>query len=144
VGDMNVAHNEIDLRNPETNRNKTAGFTDQEREDFTKLLEEDKVQFGVMRIVCVDNKQQTGMGKKVAGVIKYAGITFIGKKVPAMVKFKVSSKFKQKTLLRYSAWFFTAPLDLGKQHWRPRWPWIVNIRISNSAVPTTWLASTSR
>jgi len=38
VGDMNVAHNEIDLRNPETNRNKTAGFTDQEREDFTKLL----------------------------------------------------------------------------------------------------------
>ncbi|PAV78268.1 hypothetical protein WR25_17664 [Diploscapter pachys] len=38
-GDLNVAHNEIDLANPESNRNKTAGFTDQEREAFTKLLE---------------------------------------------------------------------------------------------------------
>ena len=28
-----------DLANPESNRNKTAGFTDQEREAFTKLLE---------------------------------------------------------------------------------------------------------
>jgi exodeoxyribonuclease III len=37
-GDLNVAHNEIDLRHPEPNRNKTAGFTDQEREDFTRLL----------------------------------------------------------------------------------------------------------
>uniref|UniRef100_A0A915ERA4 exodeoxyribonuclease III n=1 Tax=Ditylenchus dipsaci TaxID=166011 RepID=A0A915ERA4_9BILA len=39
VGDMNVAHQEIDLKNPVSNRNKTAGFTDQEREDFTRLLE---------------------------------------------------------------------------------------------------------
>lgn len=55
AGDMNVAHNEIgnllcllclylllplsDLKNPEINRNKTAGFTDQERNDFTRLLE---------------------------------------------------------------------------------------------------------
>jgi len=39
VGGLNVAHNEIDLRYPETNRNKTAGFTAQEREEFTKLLE---------------------------------------------------------------------------------------------------------
>lgn len=37
-GDLNVAHKEIDLRNPKTNR-KNAGFTDEEREDFTKLLE---------------------------------------------------------------------------------------------------------
>jgi len=37
-GDMNVAHSEIDLANPETNRNRTAGFTDQEREGMTKLL----------------------------------------------------------------------------------------------------------
>jgi exonuclease III len=55
-GDLNVAHQEIgyskskkiikkqkqshksDLRNPDTNRNKTAGFTDQEREAFTQLL----------------------------------------------------------------------------------------------------------
>lgn len=30
---------DLDLRNPEPNRNKTAGFTDQERNDFTRLLE---------------------------------------------------------------------------------------------------------
>jgi exodeoxyribonuclease III len=28
-----------DLKNPESNRNKTAGFTDQERDDFTRLLD---------------------------------------------------------------------------------------------------------
>nr|CAD2129688.1 unnamed protein product [Meloidogyne enterolobii] len=39
AGDMNVAHQEIDLRNPDSNRNKTAGFTDQEREAFTRLLD---------------------------------------------------------------------------------------------------------
>lgn len=37
-GDFNVAHQEIDLKNPKTNR-KNAGFSDEEREDFTKLLE---------------------------------------------------------------------------------------------------------
>ncbi|MBQ1882286.1 MAG: exodeoxyribonuclease III [Bacteroidales bacterium] len=37
-GDMNVAHKEIDLKNPKTNHN-NAGFTDQEREKFTLLLE---------------------------------------------------------------------------------------------------------
>ena len=37
TGDMNVAHKEIDLKNPKTNRN-NAGFTDQEREKFTELL----------------------------------------------------------------------------------------------------------
>ncbi|OLR63740.1 exodeoxyribonuclease III [Anaerostipes sp. 992a] len=37
-GDLNVAHNEIDLKNPKTNR-KNAGFSDQEREKFTELLE---------------------------------------------------------------------------------------------------------
>ena len=36
-GDLNVAHQEIDLRNPKTNR-KNPGFTDQEREKFTALL----------------------------------------------------------------------------------------------------------
>ncbi|XP_019646973.1 PREDICTED: exodeoxyribonuclease-like isoform X1 [Branchiostoma belcheri] len=39
-GDLNVAHNEIDLKNPKTNRNKTPGFTDQEREGFTSLLDQ--------------------------------------------------------------------------------------------------------
>nr|CDJ82345.1 Endonuclease exonuclease phosphatase domain containing protein [Haemonchus contortus] len=39
AGDLNVAHNEIDLANPESNRNKTAGFTDQERGWFTRLLD---------------------------------------------------------------------------------------------------------
>lgn len=37
-GDMNVAHEEIDLKNPKTNR-KNAGFTDQEREKMTQLLD---------------------------------------------------------------------------------------------------------
>ncbi len=37
-GDLNVAHNEIDLKNPKTNR-KNAGFTDEERDKMTKLLE---------------------------------------------------------------------------------------------------------
>jgi exodeoxyribonuclease-3 len=36
-GDLNVAHQEIDLKNPKTNR-KNAGFTDEERDCFTKLL----------------------------------------------------------------------------------------------------------
>lgn len=38
-GDLNVAHKEIDLKNPKTNR-KNAGFTDEEREKFTELLKE--------------------------------------------------------------------------------------------------------
>ena len=37
-GDLNVAHEEIDLKNPKTNR-MNAGFTDQEREKFSTLLE---------------------------------------------------------------------------------------------------------
>ena len=37
-GDMNVAHKEIDLKNPKTNR-KNAGFTDEERNKFSLLLE---------------------------------------------------------------------------------------------------------
>ena len=36
-GDLNVAHNEIDLKNPKTNR-KNAGFTDEERAKMTELL----------------------------------------------------------------------------------------------------------
>ncbi|KAK3097002.1 hypothetical protein FSP39_005509 [Pinctada imbricata] len=38
-GDLNVAHKEIDLKNPKSNKNKTAGFTDQERQGFTDLLD---------------------------------------------------------------------------------------------------------
>ncbi len=37
-GDLNVAHREIDLKNPKTNR-MNAGFTDQEREKFQTLLD---------------------------------------------------------------------------------------------------------
>ncbi|KAF1339535.1 MULTISPECIES: exodeoxyribonuclease III [Bacillus] len=37
-GDLNVAHQEIDLKNPKANRN-NAGFSDQEREAFTRFLE---------------------------------------------------------------------------------------------------------
>lgn len=36
-GDLNVAHKEIDLKNPKTNR-KNAGFTDEERDKFSTLL----------------------------------------------------------------------------------------------------------
>lgn len=38
-GDLNVAHQEIDLKNPKTNR-KNAGFTNEERQKFTELLQE--------------------------------------------------------------------------------------------------------
>ena len=37
-GDLNVAHKEIDLKNPASNRG-NAGFSDEERESFTKLLD---------------------------------------------------------------------------------------------------------
>ncbi len=38
AGDLNVAHQEIDLKNPKTNR-KNAGFTDEERAKFTQLTQ---------------------------------------------------------------------------------------------------------
>lgn len=38
AGDLNVAHQEIDLKNPKTNR-KNAGFTDEERAKMTKAIE---------------------------------------------------------------------------------------------------------
>lgn len=38
TGDMNVAHKEIDLKNPKTNK-KNAGFTDEERQKMTELLD---------------------------------------------------------------------------------------------------------
>lgn len=37
-GDLNVAHNEIDIHNPKTNK-RSAGFTDEERNSFNKILE---------------------------------------------------------------------------------------------------------
>ncbi len=37
-GDLNVAHEEIDLTNPKTNR-RNAGFTDEERENFSRILD---------------------------------------------------------------------------------------------------------
>lgn len=37
-GDLNVAHEEIDIKNPDTNR-RSAGFTDEEREKMTRLLD---------------------------------------------------------------------------------------------------------
>ena len=37
-GDLNVAHNEIDLKNPKTNRH-NAGFTDEERGAFSRMIE---------------------------------------------------------------------------------------------------------
>lgn len=37
-GDLNVAHEEIDIHDPKGNRNKSAGFTDAERESFSRIL----------------------------------------------------------------------------------------------------------
>ena len=37
-GDMNVAHTEIDLKNPKSNK-RNAGFTQEERDGFSELLE---------------------------------------------------------------------------------------------------------
>lgn len=37
TGDLNVAHNEIDIKNPKTNR-RNAGFSDEERQEMTNLL----------------------------------------------------------------------------------------------------------
>lgn len=42
-GDMNVAHNDIDISNPEKKKNKMAGFYDTERNDFTNLLNKVKL-----------------------------------------------------------------------------------------------------
>lgn len=39
AGDLNVAHQEIDLKNPKTNRN-NAGFTDEERNAFSNVLQQ--------------------------------------------------------------------------------------------------------
>lgn len=39
TGDLNVAHLDIDVHDPISNRNKTAGFTDAERENFSKVLD---------------------------------------------------------------------------------------------------------
>ena len=44
-GDLNVAHQEIDLKNPKTNR-RNAGFTDEERAKFSTLLENGFIFFG--------------------------------------------------------------------------------------------------
>ena len=41
-GDLNVAHEEIDLKNPKTNRN-NAGFTDQERNKMSELLKSNMI-----------------------------------------------------------------------------------------------------
>ncbi|CAL8103496.1 unnamed protein product [Orchesella dallaii] len=54
TGDLNVAHAEIDLANPKTNE-RTAGFTKEEREDMTKLLEETKL-FDSFRALYSDKK----------------------------------------------------------------------------------------
>eukprot|EP00475_Leptophrys_vorax_P012539 TRINITY_DN18974_c0_g3_i1.p1 TRINITY_DN18974_c0_g3~~TRINITY_DN18974_c0_g3_i1.p1 ORF type:complete len:207 (-),score=59.76 TRINITY_DN18974_c0_g3_i1:71-691(-) len=39
-GDLNVAHLDIDVHDPKGNKNKTAGFTDAERENFSLVLKE--------------------------------------------------------------------------------------------------------
>ncbi|CDZ74350.1 Exodeoxyribonuclease [Peptoniphilus sp. ING2-D1G] len=54
-GDLNVAHKEIDLANPSTNR-RSAGFTDEEREKFTVLL--DNGYIDTFRMLYPDKKDE--------------------------------------------------------------------------------------
>ena len=61
TGDLNVAHKEIDLKNPKTNR-KNAGFTDEERGKFTELhggrtgsVQERRMQAGGLTISACQN-----------------------------------------------------------------------------------------
>ena len=49
TGDMNVAHKEIDLKNPKTNH-RNAGFTDEERQRMTGLLDGELTIFLLRRI----------------------------------------------------------------------------------------------
>ena len=65
TGDMNVAHKEIDLKNPKTNR-KNAGFTDEERQKFTELLD---AGFSETLLKLIDRS-----GKKDAEVYKKANV----------------------------------------------------------------------
>ena len=53
-GDLNVAHKEIDLKNPRTNR-KNAGFTDEEREKFSTLLS--PLQKIILKFFCFKSKK---------------------------------------------------------------------------------------
>jgi len=68
-GDMNVAHTEIDLKNPKTNK-KNAGFTQQERDGFTELLGtgfEDSFRFIVNEFVktsCINLLVQTFLSRQ--------------------------------------------------------------------------------
>ena len=55
-GDLNVAHEEIDLANPKSNR-KNAGFTDEERASFTALLDAGFVD--TFRMFCKDGGHYT-------------------------------------------------------------------------------------
>ena len=70
-GDLNVAHQEIDLKNPKTNR-KNAGFTDEEREEMTKLLNQGYIE--------VDRKGKYQVNARINGtqqrVIKVKNIYF--------------------------------------------------------------------
>jgi AP endonuclease-1 len=54
AGDLNVAHNEIDLANPKGNH-KNAGFTKEERDGFSKLLS-----YGFIDTFRAKNPEQTG------------------------------------------------------------------------------------
>ena len=55
-GDLNVAHLEIDLKNPKTNT-KNAGFTKEEREGFTTLLSKGCVD--TFRLIVYQGVQKT-------------------------------------------------------------------------------------
>ena len=56
-GDFNVAHSDIDIHNPDQNRNKSAGFLNAEKDNFSKLLETGYID--TFRKFCVDPGQYT-------------------------------------------------------------------------------------
>ena len=54
-GDLNVSHQSIDLANPSTNK-KTAGFTQEERDDFAKILSDGFIDACKLKILLNKNK----------------------------------------------------------------------------------------
>ncbi len=55
-GDLNVAHQDIDLKNPKSNR-KNPGFTDEERECFTRVLQSGFIETNRIQVFVISHKK---------------------------------------------------------------------------------------
>ena len=60
-GDLNVAHQEIDLKNPKTNR-RNAGFTDEERNKLTILLQRD---LQIASVIFIPKRKESIVGGRI-------------------------------------------------------------------------------